>query len=497
MMAPCFVRFCSFAVGFWLFLGSPVDALLRMNDPINTKHTERAEVFLHSDSESNVHDRQKRDARSALPSSLHFSVSSEGGAETHVQLQQHERTHDTIPAYILLDGQVEHLEVDHDSHGVFNHQGKMMQMRPDYDSPEAPTRMKRRGARRSYKRRSRSRRISLHYLLADMGMVGNFTADTVKMKHPPQYNFDASHFSMGDSGLITVDSGGGRQKTGGRVNNIVEACVSVDAVDYKKFLTFARGVASAAVSEVIQWYAFMEIITAAETPWFTNNILGNGLINGNQALNDWGTMGPALFPIADNYIAMTGGDIQGTSSETVGIAVLGGMCSATGSAQVSENSMSAYTAVVLSHEMGHNFNANHDSVSGLGCSDSSQIIMSATLALPSSLALASNPWTFSNCSATVFDTTLNAGSSNCLRMTSCPNSVVDTDQLPGQAIGVDEQCKMFTGNSDSTFCRSVYSFNNLDIEDTMCYRLFCQNTDNSCSGTLALDYTSCGNGKVL
>ena len=54
-------------------------------------------------------------------------------------------------------------------------------------------------------------------------------------------------------------------------------------------------------------------------------------------------------------------------------------------------------------------NALHDTASGLGCSDADGFVMSASLSFPSSPASASNPWTFSSCSATTFDNFLNSG----------------------------------------------------------------------------------------
>ena len=43
--------------------------------------------------------------------------------------------------------------------------------------------------------------------------------------------------------------------------------------------------------------------------------------------------------------------------------------------------------------------------------------------------------------------------SNCLRTTSCPSSVLSTNQLPGQAIDPDAQCRIFRDSSASVFCR--------------------------------------------
>jgi hypothetical protein len=95
---------------------------------------------------------------------------------------------------------------------------------------------------------------------------------------------------------------------------------------------------------------------------------------------------------------VTGRDFD---SSTVGIANVGSLCSPadnTGTSQIASNSI-ALTALVVTHEIGHNFGASHDGTGSNTCS-ATQFVMAATLN--------PNATHFSSCSITEMTTKVNS-----------------------------------------------------------------------------------------
>ncbi|XP_062868587.1 A disintegrin and metalloproteinase with thrombospondin motifs 17 [Trichomycterus rosablanca] len=170
--------------------------------------------------------------------------------------------------------------------------------------------------------------------------------------------------------------------------------------------------------------------------------------------------------------------------DTVGIAYLGGTCSAKRKCVVAEDN-GLNLAFTIAHEIGHNMGMSHDD-DHAACKDHSHIMSGEWVKgrNPSDLS-------WSSCSQDDLETFLRLKSSSCLLHTD-PRSrykVRLPAKLPGMHYSADEQCQILFG-TNATFCT--------DMEHLMCAGLWCLvEGDASCKTKLdpPLDGTECGADK--
>ncbi|XP_021349861.1 snake venom metalloproteinase VMP1-like [Mizuhopecten yessoensis] len=144
------------------------------------------------------------------------------------------------------------------------------------------------------------------------------------------------------------------------------------------------------------------------------------------------------------------------SSAVAGVAWLSGACDSL-KQSISEDSFNYNMNVIAAHELGHNLGAGHDGDEN-SCPENNQNIMSPSIG-PGPSSARDNPWIFSSCSVTYFETyvtKLNTDMNNCLLTLSSdhdPTALTPYDQdIPGQVITADEQCVRLEG-AGSHLCR--------------------------------------------
>ncbi|KAF7656715.1 hypothetical protein LDENG_00037230 [Lucifuga dentata] len=170
--------------------------------------------------------------------------------------------------------------------------------------------------------------------------------------------------------------------------------------------------------------------------------------------------------------------------DTVGIAYLGGVCSAKRKCVLAEDN-GLNLAFTIAHELGHNMGMSHDDDHAT-CTGHSHIMSGEWVKgrNPSDLS-------WSSCSRDDLETFLRSKASACLLHTD-PRSRYQVrlpPKLPGMHYSVDEQCQILFG-TNATFCN--------DMEHLMCAGLWCLvEGDTSCKTKLdpPLDGTECGADK--
>uniref|UniRef100_A0AAY4EAH8 ADAM metallopeptidase with thrombospondin type 1 motif, 17 n=1 Tax=Denticeps clupeoides TaxID=299321 RepID=A0AAY4EAH8_9TELE len=170
--------------------------------------------------------------------------------------------------------------------------------------------------------------------------------------------------------------------------------------------------------------------------------------------------------------------------DTVGIAYLGGTCSARRKCVLAEDN-GLNLAFTIAHELGHNMGMSHDD-DHTTCTGHSHIMSGEWVKgrNPSDLS-------WSSCSRDDLENFLRSKASGCLLHTD-PRShyaVRLPPKLPGMHYSVDEQCQILFG-TNATFCN--------DMEHLMCAGLWCLvEGDTSCKTKLdpPLDGTECGPDK--
>jgi hypothetical protein len=112
---------------------------------------------------------------------------------------------------------------------------------------------------------------------------------------------------------------------------------------------------------------------------------------------------------------ITGRELDGS---TVGVAYVGGLCSPRFSAGLSQGNLSATnSALVIAHEMGHNFGASHDGETGSSCeSTATTFLMAARL---------NGSQTFSQCSLDAIRPRIAAAPTSCLAVITVPDADID------------------------------------------------------------------------
>ncbi|XP_068196716.1 A disintegrin and metalloproteinase with thrombospondin motifs 17 isoform X2 [Antennarius striatus] len=170
--------------------------------------------------------------------------------------------------------------------------------------------------------------------------------------------------------------------------------------------------------------------------------------------------------------------------DTVGLAYLGGVCSAKRKCVLAEDN-GLNLAFTIAHELGHNMGMSHDD-DHTNCSGHSHIMSGEWVK-------GRNPkdLSWSSCSRDDLENFLRSKASACLLHTD-PSSRYQVHlppKLPGMHYSVDEQCQILFG-TNATFCN--------DMEHLMCAGLWCLvKGDSSCKTKLdpPLDGTDCGADK--
>ncbi|XP_039348912.1 A disintegrin and metalloproteinase with thrombospondin motifs 17 isoform X4 [Mauremys reevesii] len=170
--------------------------------------------------------------------------------------------------------------------------------------------------------------------------------------------------------------------------------------------------------------------------------------------------------------------------DTVGIAYLGGVCSAKRKCVLAEDN-GLNLAFTIAHELGHNMGMSHDD-DHLSCAGRSHIMSGEWVKgrNPSDLS-------WSSCSRDDLENFLKSKVSTCLLVTD-PRSQYALrlpHKLPGMHYSADEQCQILFG-TNATFCKNM--------EHLMCAGLWCLvEGDTSCKTKLdpPLDGTECGTDK--
>ncbi|XP_037602146.1 A disintegrin and metalloproteinase with thrombospondin motifs 17 isoform X2 [Sebastes umbrosus] len=193
------------------------------------------------------------------------------------------------------------------------------------------------------------------------------------------------------------------------------------------------------------------------------------------------------IPPVDTAVLVTRTDFcvhKDEPCDTVGIAYLGGVCSARKKCVLAEDN-GLNLAFTIAHELGHNMGMSHDDDHNT-CTGHSHIMSGEWVKgrNPSDLS-------WSTCSRDDLENFLRSKASGCLLHTD-PRSryrVWLPPKLPGMHYSVDEQCQILFG-ANATFCN--------DMEHLMCAGLWCLvEGDASCKTKLdpPLDGTECGADK--
>nr|XP_046245982.1 A disintegrin and metalloproteinase with thrombospondin motifs 17 isoform X2 [Scatophagus argus] len=193
------------------------------------------------------------------------------------------------------------------------------------------------------------------------------------------------------------------------------------------------------------------------------------------------------IPPVDTAVLVTRTDFcvhKDEPCDTVGIAYLGGVCSAKRKCVLAEDN-GLNLAFTIAHELGHNMGMSHDDDHAT-CTGHSHIMSGEWVKgrNPSDLS-------WSSCSRDDLENFLRSKASVCLLHTD-PRSRYQVrlpPKLPGMHYSVDEQCQILFG-TNATFCN--------DMEHLMCAGLWCLvEGDTSCKTKLdpPLDGTECGADK--
>nr|XP_040016674.1 A disintegrin and metalloproteinase with thrombospondin motifs 17 isoform X3 [Gasterosteus aculeatus aculeatus] len=193
------------------------------------------------------------------------------------------------------------------------------------------------------------------------------------------------------------------------------------------------------------------------------------------------------IPPVDTAVLVTRTDFcvhKDEPCDTVGIAYLGGVCSAKRKCALAEDN-GLNLAFTIAHELGHNMGMSHDDDHAT-CTSHSHIMSGEWIKgrNPSDLS-------WSSCSRTDLENFLRSKASACLQQTDSRSryQIRLPPKLPGMHYSVDQQCQILFG-TNASFCSNM--------EHLMCAGLWCLvEGDAACKTKLdpPLDGTECGPDK--
>ncbi|CAC5368028.1 unnamed protein product [Mytilus coruscus] len=312
----------------------------------------------------------------------------------------------------------------------------------------------------------------------------------------------------------------------------IELLIVVDYAIYQRWYGKSTGSTvnerdQNAVASIRQYYAFVingmdAMYKNLQTSSFTINILFSGIIIAKTAsdapwtetikitnvtpnqvpasamLNSFSSWvkSQSSIPGHDHAMLFTGYEmIKDGSASISGFAFTGALCQAN-SQSIIEDKFNFVILTVASHELGHSLSAQHDGTNNF-CRATDSFIMTATSTPQSNSITASNPWKFSTCSTSYFNTYIDYLTTNNLQcMTTLHpdynfNALYpERNFLPGQIYDADKQCEQMVGPG-SVMCRQQYSGDYTSI----CSVLWCSTLNSQCRSYVAGDGTLCGNKK--
>lgn len=325
----------------------------------------------------------------------------------------------------------------------------------------------------------------------------------------------------------------GRQKRASGTYS-VELLIVIDYAVYQRWFIKSSGAtttqkAENAMASIRQFYAFVingmdAMYKNIQTSSFTINILFAGIviaqtpseatwteniriqsvvpnqIQATTALNNFNAWinTQTNLPGFDHAMLFTGYEmIKDGSTGIAGFAFTSAMCTDS-SQSIVEDKFNFVMITVASHELGHSLSAAHDGTGNI-CQGSNSYIMTSVSEPQSNALTAANPWKFSSCSTSYFNSfidSLTPSNQHCMTTLSLsynPNLLASERQrLPGQIYDADQQCANMVGVG-SYMCRQQYNGNYSNI----CSVLWCSDLTNPrmCRSYIGGDGTMCGDRK--
>ncbi|KAK3782792.1 hypothetical protein RRG08_002429 [Elysia crispata] len=368
--------------------------------------------------------------------------------------------------------------------------------------------------------KNRDHHLHLHYANEDLGKVKGQSRGMrrgqgrIKRQAPTAHNVEV--VMVGDYGLYTrflAANGNNEHLT---LLAMTDYYANVFKAVNRRYESTVRPNFSVKVTPT----NFVFLTAPNSSPWTENNKVGNN-VRAAPALIDFNPFAAVLTSTfgVDHATLITGYDLKSENlqNDLLGVAYTFGVCSEEPSSLV-EESFTEQTANTVAHEIGHSLGSPHDGPEN-ACSEEDFFVMAPTSALPSTIAKASNPWTFSTCSVDVMASFLVTSDGACTlseTATGATDFSAFTGQEYGQRVHADAQCQARYG-ALSKFCR-VISENYLRCQarygalskfcredylrgmgltfDDMCFNMKCLNPiSGTCVLVPAHDGTSCGDSK--